>query len=226
MAAFERRLASLRSAPGAADLPLASEACLCPATALRQAEKRVNVLSTIAEEPELEAFLRKTVAPLIERGAERVQGLNEPLEPEMRTLSPSDFGWHNMLMSPRGPVFIDFEYFGWDDPVKLACDVFWHPAMAMPPNWGVEYLRGADRRWSPVDNEFRARLENSLPLYGSRWIPIILNGFRREWWEARQCGSNGLSHGAWRTFKARQLVKARALAERVAVAFNDPDSLL
>ena len=40
-----------------------------------------------------------------------------------RTLSPSDFGFHNALKRSDGRiVFLDFEYFGWDDPAKMTAE--------------------------------------------------------------------------------------------------------
>ena len=47
-------------------------------------------------------------------------------------LSPSDFGFHNALRGNNGKIiFLDFEYFGWDDPVKLCCDTILHPGMRL-----------------------------------------------------------------------------------------------
>lgn len=47
-------------------------------------------------------------------------GLSDRLSEKQRTLSPVDFGPHNMLFrGGKPPVFIDFEKFGWDDPVRL-----------------------------------------------------------------------------------------------------------
>ena len=44
---------------------------------------------------------------------------------QYRTLSPSDFGFHNALRTPAGTmVFLDFEYFGWDDPAKTGFGFF------------------------------------------------------------------------------------------------------
>ena len=41
---------------------------------------------------------------------------------------PSDFGFHNSLRREDGSLaFVDFEYFGWDDPVKLTADILLHP---------------------------------------------------------------------------------------------------
>jgi len=48
-----------------------------------------------------------------------------------RILSPSDFGLHNTISEKKKLYFLDFEYFGWDDPIKLICDFFWHPGNNM-----------------------------------------------------------------------------------------------
>ena len=42
-------------------------------------------------------------------------------------LSPSDFGFHNIISKKNNLFFIDFEYAGWDDPIKLLCDFFLNP---------------------------------------------------------------------------------------------------
>ena len=45
----------------------------------------------------------------------------------MQVFSPSDFGFHNALLKDNGKLcFLDFEYFGRDDPVKLMADFIWH----------------------------------------------------------------------------------------------------
>ena len=53
--------------------------------------------------------------------------------PRHRALSPSDFGLHNAMRDEDGRLrFIDFEYFGWDDPVKLVSDTALHPGSELP----------------------------------------------------------------------------------------------
>lgn len=42
-------------------------------------------------------------------------------------LSPSDFGFHNCIESENGLVFIDFEYSGLDNPLKLILDFVYQP---------------------------------------------------------------------------------------------------
>lgn len=43
-------------------------------------------------------------------------------------VSPSDFGFHNAIKTESGPVFIDFEYSGWDDPCKTSSDFYLQPS--------------------------------------------------------------------------------------------------
>jgi hypothetical protein len=55
--------------------------------------------------------------------------------------SPSDFGFHNAIEDKKGKVFfVDFEYFGRDDPVKMIVDFWWHPAMNLT-KWQKEYWK-------------------------------------------------------------------------------------
>jgi hypothetical protein len=47
-------------------------------------------------------------------------------------VSPSDFGFHNVIISRRTNYFIDFEFSGWDDPAKLYCDFILQPKIPIP----------------------------------------------------------------------------------------------
>jgi Ser/Thr protein kinase RdoA (MazF antagonist) len=133
------------------------------------------------------------------------------------TLSPSDFGTHNMLRRPDGTyAFVDFEYFGWDDPVKLVADVLWHPAMDLDPNQARQFLGGAADIYRD-DASFADRLRERYPLFGLRWALIVLNEFVPEIWERR------LLAGAspdWPAAKAIQLAKAERFTARAAAGLD------
>lgn len=47
-------------------------------------------------------------------------------------ISPSDFGFHNVVISKGINYFIDFEFSGWDDPAKLYCDFILQPKIPIP----------------------------------------------------------------------------------------------
>ena len=97
-----------------------------------------------------------------------------------RTLSPSDFGFHNALLRPDGTlVFIDFEYFGWDDPAKTVADFFLQPQAPLAP----ERLASAFlQRLPAVCGRAPASASGSpcvYPLLSLKWCLIMLNPFLR-----------------------------------------------
>jgi hypothetical protein len=129
---------------------------------------------------DLRAFLRERFAPCfanLRKRAEALAGYSTELDPRQRTLSPSDFGFHNALRKSDGAlVFLDFEYFGWDDPAKLLSDLLLHPMMGLSREQrarlalGLDGLFGGDPGW-------RARVEALYPLFGLKWCMIMLNEF-------------------------------------------------
>jgi hypothetical protein len=209
--AFLGRLHRYRRASGAVALPLASEACLSPAELTRQISFREERLSALApEEPDLGRFLER-FAQRRDRLFKSLDRNHDELALEFRTLSPSDFGFHNAQRDRSGRiVFLDFEYFGWDDPVKLAADFMLHPGMALDRDARRRFARGMAELHC-ADREFCARLRRLLPLYVLRWCLILLNEFRPLHW-ARRAGASGGDRAA---AKARQLAKAEAMLGRI-----------
>lgn len=225
-ARFLGQLHGLRRAPGADALPSGSEACLSGTELRRQVQVRRERLHRAApDEPALAAFLEGEFAPALaailgwaEAGYRR-RGLDFdlPVPADARSLCPSDFGFHNAIRRPDGSLaFIDFEYFGWDDPVKLVSDFLLHPGMQMD--------EAARRRFAaairPVyggDPAFSARLELLYPLFGLRWCMILLNEFLPERWANRVHSGGGQD---WRRAKERQLGRADALLRRLREGYQ------
>ena len=99
-------------------------------------------------------------------------------------LSPSDFGFHNTLITNEGLKFIDFEYFGWDDPVKLIADFIWHPAMTLSDDHKKRWLENSFKIFKNTE-EIQQRFHAAWPLYGMRWAMILLNEFSHDGWEKK-----------------------------------------
>lgn len=102
------------------------------------------------------------------------------LETENRILSPSDFGFHNSILGDDGKLyFLDFEYFGWDDPAKLISDFFLQPEFPLPYIYREEVVSQLGDCLSDKES-----LEFRLPLYyllfGIKWCLITLNPFVRK----------------------------------------------
>ncbi len=202
--AFLGRLLDLRHDPGAAGLSLASEACLSLSELSAQIGRRLDRLAGIEAISPFLGQVRETFALLAGDGPE--------LPPGLRILSPSDFGFHNALRRPDGQlVFLDFEYFGWDDPAKLASDIHWHPGMALTPAQRARFALGLEGVFGG-DPGYRERLPRYRPLIGLRWCLILLNEFLPAGLARRRHAGRAEDAEAARN---RQLAKARALYSEV-----------
>jgi len=224
---FVARLMPLGKEPDAAQLKPASEAVFCPQDVVTQIEGRLVRLDEVAaHHPILAEYLDNEFRPLFARTTEWAQsgyqreGLDfaEAVGPEARMLNPSDFGFHNALRRPDGKlVFIDFEYFGWDDPVKLTCDFVQHPGMDLTDSERAQMLNGMAGLRSD-DATYPIRLENIYPLMGLRWCMILLNEFLRDRLARRQFA--GAAQDATEA-QTRQLAKARRWAAMVGTYLQE-----
>lgn len=199
----------------------AAEACLSGYEVEAQIRRRLDVLQTqCGDEPELMAFLREVFSPRFENAARTArtrlaaQGLefSRALPNEQRSLVPADFGFHNCLRRRDGTLaFLDFEYFGWDDPVKLTADTLLHPGVPMERS-ERERFRSAALEIYAEDETFAARLSALYPLFGLRWGLILLNEFLPDRWRLRSAAGET---EPWTAAKARQLARARAFVARI-----------
>ncbi|MDR3516838.1 MAG: hypothetical protein P4M00_13560 [Azospirillaceae bacterium] len=212
---FADQLREMGTHEGAAVLPAASEACLSALEIVEQIDRRYHRLAEVAERnPILAEFLiepfsetrTRAVAVARDGYAARKWDFSAALPRPLQVLSPSDFGFHNTLRRPDGSlVFLDFEYFGWDDPVRLVADFLQHPAMRLEEDLSDRFVAGA-RGLYGADPGFLERLDLLFPLIGLRWCLILLNEFLPERWAARQFA--GMSDDRPVVLE-RQLAKAR-----------------
>ena len=220
-AEFAARLKRLTGAYGSHALPLAREACLSGADVIAQIKARFLRLCRKAEaHAALADFLYREFTPafLAESHAARTNyavadlDFAAPITEWQRTLSPSDFGFHNALRRPDGTlVFLDFEYFGWDDPVKLVADFLWHPGMALSTAQKCRFVGRVGAPLAHGDATFMTRLSALYPMFGLRWCMIVLNEFLAEGWRRRAYA--GMVDRA--EAQSHQLAKARALLGRI-----------
>ena len=168
--------------------------------------------------PALKQFLEGDFCPMLERLAAKAP-VEAELPGEQRTLSPSDFGFHNALRRPEGRlVFLDFEYFGWDDPAKMISDFLLHPALELPERLKQRFAAGMYRRFS-ANKSLAKRVETVYPLFGLKWCLIMLNEFVPEDMQRRGFASGGSLDRA--STQARQLEKARRMLARIEREHED-----
>lgn len=192
---------------------LASEPCLSGSDLYDHIAKRLEKLITL---PELNAYLIDEITPLLDlarRHAENPAFMVQ-LPREKQSLIPADFGFHNAIRTISGRMrFIDFEYFGWDDPVRLTADFLLHPSLDLGFEHAERFRLGMKSVFHD-DEDFESRLLHLLPLYGIRWVLILLNEFIPERWANRVFAGEG---ACWEEIKAQQLKKSRIAADKVRV---------
>lgn len=186
-ARFVCRLNRPEHRSAAAGLPLASEACFSIEEHLGVVSGRANRLGDIGPETAIDRdalqFVTRELMPAwmaireATRGAAGEDRRGRCRSIDSRIVSPSDFGFHNVLVGANGvATFLDFEYAGWDDPAKLICDFFCQPAVPVPLSWFDAFARtvldGLADSGRIVD---RARL--LLPVYRVKWVCIRMNEF-------------------------------------------------
>ena len=213
---FLRAMRSSSGSPNAAHFAAASEACFSVDAIFQSLDSRFNRLDrAAARDSDLADFLRNDLAPFRRvtetwsRDFCRDHAIDMAAEiaPAARTLSPSDFGFHNALRRADGSLaFLDFEYFGWDDPAKTICDFLLHPAMELAPALRARFLAGALSAFAGVAS-LNDRVRAVYPLFGLKWCAILLNEFTLEHMERRRFADG--APGAWNG--TAQLEKARRM---------------
>lgn len=208
----------------ASGLPVASEACFSIGSHVQCVERRLQRLEKITSSSpvDLDArdFIRndlmrvwgKTRRSIDDKAREKGLSIDTELDLDERCLSPSDFGFHNALLTPAGKLrFLDFEYAGWDDPAKMICDFFCQQAVPVPLKYYGWFSRMVTSGWL-AQEQILARSSMLLPLYRIKWCCIILNDFLPEGNARREFAGSNDGH---ESRKALQLQKAQALLARL-----------
>jgi hypothetical protein len=226
--AFLISLDALKSRPGAQDLRPASEACftledLAENLHLRLARLR-GALVTDETDQAMRAFLARRLEPFMAQALGRAgaiyreNGLDtrRELALDYRTLSPSDFGFHNAIHREDGSlIFLDFEYFGWDDPAKLTADFLLHPGMSVPEELRNRLAMGILEHFRR-DPGVTKRLDAMYPLFAVKWTLILLNEFLPAELSRRAFAAK--HYVDKRSLRRNQLEKAAAMLDKATQA--------
>ena len=225
----QRLYCDSRSGDGFNQFNEASEACLSGSEITRQIQERLQKLQTVQSE-ELIKFLAQDLIPSVAATVQFAkhtcgQIFDAALNRSLQVPSPSDFGSHNALRDGAGSVtFIDFEYFGWDDPVKLVSDFYWHPGMNLSANLRKQWIFNSLTIFRE-DQTFARRLSAYLPLYGLRWCLIILNEFLKVG-VARRSHVDVTKADMLTDIRSRQLSKAKLLLQTIKELTHDDGSAI
>jgi hypothetical protein len=205
-------LNALRTRSDALTLANASESCFTLREHIALIDERFDRLSTItlSDEPDRQC-LEFVKSPLTEAWVQirhRIKSsidyaTDVPLKPTDRVISPSDFGFHNAIKTENGLIFLDFEYAGWDDPAKVAGDIFNQVAVPVPSEFFAWVANTISEATSEPENMLR-RIHLLLPLYRIKWCCILLNVFLPIDGARREFAQGGASER-----KREQLKKAK-----------------
>ena len=210
-------------------LPQASEAAFSLHEHLENTEHRIRQLQQIVlvdEEDHKGAIVIQSIATFWGEYRNRVlEAVNhlgwrvdESIACDQRCISPSDFGFHNAIRSQNdGLVFHDFEYFGWDDPVKLISDFSHHAAMSLSNQLEQLWFSGVSTIYG---KHLLNRLSAAWPLYGLNWCLIILNEFKDEVWN-RRCAADERKLNQRELHLSTQLAKSKSKLDNLAISYKN-----
>jgi hypothetical protein len=228
---FLAQLKGLSKVKESADQPAASDACFSIKETFTTVERRLArfeaLEATNPEHQKLSKYLKEEFRPALAEilawcyhTVDQLKiDFDGTLAPDQRTLSPSDFGFHNALRRPSGEIaFLDFEYFGWDDPAKMIADFLLHPAMDLSGDLKQRFFQRvttvfADRPWVP------ARTSVVYPPSGLKWCLIILNEFLPEYIARRASASPNQLDLA--VIQSQQLAKSSLLLQKMSNEFQN-----
>ena len=208
------------------NFPMASDACPKGSDIEIQIKRRLLQFDELSTKySDLEQFLKNDFKPLFKEIISWSQAswpsnssYIVPIEKNELILSPSDFGFHNSLCyQNENLIFHDFEYFGWDDPVKLISDFSHNAAMNLTKE--IEQL------WFSEVSEIYGkhllgRLSAAWPMYGLNWCLIILNEFKDEIW-SRRCSSDDSKSNLRDEHLATQLAKSKNKLNALAANYKN-----
>lgn len=176
---FIKQLNDHRMSSLAHSLSAASEACFSYSDYLDNLQRRIKRLQEleIKDDIDLQAveFIKHSIIPEANR-IKLKQCHNFFIDQRERVLSPSDFGFHNSLLTEQGLVFFDFEYAGWDDPAKLISDFFCQPKVPVSFDYWQMVVEVV-LQLLPKNNQLLERLEAVFDIIRLKWCCIVLNEF-------------------------------------------------
>lgn len=231
--AFLARLRALSGHPESRSLPPAAEACFSVGALTDCIEQRLCRLAAATRDKAdgpyraLRAFIqgrfRLALDEIVRWCHAECERVGRPVAQELpeaeRTLSPSDVGFHNALRREGRIVFLDFEYFGWDDPAKLAADFLLHPAMELSPALKRRFVSELLSRFDSGGDALPTRLRIVYPLYGLKWCLIFLNEFVPQDLSRRDFAQREVQERG--EVQAEQLAKAQRMFDQVMKEYAD-----
>ena len=137
---------------------------------LNQVKKRFKKISNITVEKKSAAklkIIKKYIKKILKESP-----LSAKLARCKKMISQSDVGFHNCGTTNGKVFFYDFEYAGYDHPIKLICDTYYQPEMKIHKVHILEFIK-------KLEKNFKFKLPNNFYLFEKllkvKMMLIILN---------------------------------------------------
>lgn len=217
---FLIRLKELSVHPKASALPAASEAYFNFQEVIDHVRRRMDrfkgFVANDAIDQEMVEVLQSRLIPALNQIESHAAYRHPQLQKSQQTISPSDCGFHNAIQGRDGKmIFLDFEYFGWDDPAKMVADFILHPGMNLKLEQTKKFAQVVIPAFSS-DPEFMDRFRTLYPVFGIKWCLIILNEFLPDQMNRRRFAANFQENED--EIRKRQLSKVHGMLDK---AFNE-----
>ena len=149
-------------------------------------QKRINKLKLVdkksAIKKKLYFFLREKIIPTFKILKNKINDKKILCQSKYKLykkdmiISPSDFGFHNVIESKKKIFFFDFEYGGYDDPVKLICDFYCQPNQKVSIKQKEKFKKMIIKKYKNY-KQLDYLISELLPIHHLKWCCIILNEF-------------------------------------------------
>ena len=149
-------------------------------------QNRINKLKLVdkksAIKKELYLFLREKIIPTFKILKNKINDKKILYQSKYKLykkdmiISPSDFGFHNVIESKKKIFFFDFEYGGYDDPVKLICDFYCQPNQKVSIKQKEKFKKMIIKKYKNY-KQLDYLISELLPIHHLKWCCIILNEF-------------------------------------------------
>ena len=149
-------------------------------------QNRINKLKLVDKKSvikkELYLFLREKIIPTFKILKNKINDKKILYQSKYKLykkdmiISPSDFGFHNVIESKKKIFFFDFEYGGYDDPVKLICDFYCQPNQKVSIKQKEKFKKMIIKKYKNY-KQLDYLISELLPIHHLKWCCIILNEF-------------------------------------------------
>ena len=162
----------------------ATEACLSIDNHIKTAERRISMLSKFSKNhgvyKKASFFVSNTLSKKLNEIKENIfksltkRETAKKLNKRDLILSPSDFGFHNVIKKNKKLFFFDFEYAGMDDPVKLISDFICQPDYQLSKNQSSFFYKSILKIF-PKKHKIEKRLKAVIYIHRIKWCCVILS---------------------------------------------------